>query len=299
MRESKGSDIFTSYLTDMKRISNYFKLAIIAFVISASAISCSNDEFFMLNCTDSPLDIKTIANSFEYREYLNEYYRCLNSALETDTSQMELVDDLGTHLIYCKIETCDFSGVISKLKELEHSYPEFASATPLEQKSVMDYAIANDDNLRKEIGIKAKPFKRTRSGNYEDAFVSMMCYSFNGYFFFREDTRIELGTSAYAKCAAATFTMAKGVEHGGYGWSDGSGVVLYDPHATSNSMRMLSTFNSPMPDYSFHIHPSGNLSPSNKDKSYWIGSGIEKHLILNTSLGCKTYKVIGSQIVEQ
>ena len=123
---------------------------------------------------------------------MNEYYSFLNSALETDTSHMELFDDLGTHLIYCKIDTCDFIGVISKLKVLESIYPEFASATPLEQKSVMDYAITNDDNLRKKIGIKVKPFKRTRSGNYEDAFVSMMCYPFNGYFFFRDDTRIQV-----------------------------------------------------------------------------------------------------------
>lgn len=283
----------------MKRIIDYLKLALFAFVVSASVISCSNDKFWWIDNIDSPLDIKKIANSFEYREYLNEYFSFLNSALETDTSHMELFDDLGTHLIYCKIDTCDFTGVISKLKVLESIYPEFASATPLEQKSVMDYAITNDDYLREKIGIKIKPFKRTRSGNYEDAFVSMMCYPFNGYFFFREDTRIELGTSAYAKCAAATFTMAKGVEHGGYGWTDGSGVVLYDPHATSNSMRMLLYFNSPIPEYSFHIHPSGSLTPSNEDKSHWLASGIDKHLILNVNLGCKTYMVVGSQVVEQ
>lgn len=49
----------------------------------------------------------------------------------------------------------------------------------------------------------------------------------------------------------------------------------------------------------YNIHPSSNLAPSDGDKNYWRTSGIETHLVLNVNLGCKTYKVVGTQIVEQ
>ena len=46
MRETNETDIFTNEFISMKRISNFFKMALFAFVFSVSAISCSNDELF-------------------------------------------------------------------------------------------------------------------------------------------------------------------------------------------------------------------------------------------------------------
>ncbi len=39
----------------MKRIIDYLKLALFAFVVSASVISCSNDKFWRIDDIDSPL----------------------------------------------------------------------------------------------------------------------------------------------------------------------------------------------------------------------------------------------------
>lgn len=61
----------------MKRIIDYLKLALFAFVVSASVISCSNDEFFGFDDYLSDDNSDIIFNMKDYEEYLDWNYEGL------------------------------------------------------------------------------------------------------------------------------------------------------------------------------------------------------------------------------
>lgn len=65
----------------MKRTSNYLKCVLIVFVISASAISCSNDEFFGFEDIDAQFDLYSEMVS----DNTNKYTAQNRSALGTAT----------------------------------------------------------------------------------------------------------------------------------------------------------------------------------------------------------------------
>ena len=71
MRKTNKSNIFTGDSTTMKRISNYLKLALFAFVISTSVISCSNDEFFGL---EDEISYDFYSDSFNQFDYSSHSY---------------------------------------------------------------------------------------------------------------------------------------------------------------------------------------------------------------------------------
>lgn len=258
-------------------------------LISAALLtSCSNDFFDLEfeNDSSNTIDMHAIATSPEYFDYLSAHYLFLNEALDIDTTKMDIFKIVDGKPLYYKENKYSYNIVLSKLNYLLESYPEFAKTSPIDQGCIMESALLNSKSLRNITGIK---IRRTKFDNYDDAVRSLIgTYPTNGWCFFLGPVRIEVSTSMYAICAAISGSQGANVEHGGYGWSDGSGVVLYDSEATRNTMHMLNYFNNPQPQFSFHVHPD-NVISSSADSANWRNSGIATNIIYDESLNSRTY----------
>lgn len=107
-------DFYITNINSMKRTSNYLKCVLIVFVISASAISCSNDEFFGFEDIDAQFDLYSEMVSDNTNKYTAQNRSALSRsdtlmikiASEKLSEYLILTDD--NHLIIPKNVSADF-----------------------------------------------------------------------------------------------------------------------------------------------------------------------------------------------
>lgn len=251
---------------------------------------CSSEEFFGIVDTETDNNeygkLYAIACSKEFVEFQTECYLELEEMLDVDTTQMVIIDYYEGKPIYTSQKTGSIRAIIEARQKLAVQYPEFENTTMTERNEILQIALIHNRSLMKLAKkILPKALDKTKS----------VCYGSNAVCWTEQlsDAQLVNGNSAEwlvqgcsifayensydAICDALWKTECANKEYGGYGWSDMSAVLIDDPSATRGTMKLgfLNSYNiSPAPEYDFHVHPSGNLTPSAADKEAWCSSQI-------------------------
>ena len=249
----------------MKRISSFFKLALFAFVISASVISCSNDEFFGFedvnyNYKNDNWDNFDSSLLTDYTNYITSYYSFINDVLAIDSSKMSICCVKDGKTVYVKRGKGTLPIVRKYYEKLIKTHPEYKTFSYDQVKSLMNQAYITNKNIQ-QIMYDRKVFPRNRDSNPEN--VQCLTGSHllqDNVTYLVEDISYPLHTDIcseadalmIASYATATYTL----EFSGYAWPDQSGCVFTAGSLTSYSI-VLPEVGSPTPKYSFHYHPSG------------------------------------------
>lgn len=275
-----------------KRIFKAMWLSVMAVAV-VTVSSCSSDSMFDFYQNDKAA-IREMALSEEYQTYLEEYFFATNALKSIDTTAMVACDTIGGKTLK-KMSFNDFVLVHRLYEKFQEKYPYYNSLSNNEKTEVMNLAILNSLKLQSLSGIKTATICRTKSSSAET--VASMNLSISS----SDTSGYELiAMSAYgAQLEACNRSSNNGNEYGGFiFYADGSGIFVASPSPSSTGMTFpTSIFGSSMPtnlrpDCSFHIHPSGNLSPSDTDKnsfSYMASFGVTVHLILSPDGHGETY----------
>ena len=266
---------------------------------------CTSNEFFGIEeDVEGGLDYPTmheIACSQEFIEFQTQSFLNMKKLLDVDTTQMVLIDTIDGKLLYASKEIGNIRPVLEARRQLVETYPEYERSNAIEKEQIMNIALLNDRSLRK-IANKNTPgvLMRTKSGNGESDAVKWISakssheqvgenqWLVNGEYWYAN-------TNVYNCINEALWRTECGqVEHGGYGWnSDGSGILIVDPNATIDHMTFWVWYNVPTPHYDFHVHPSGNLSPSPEDRDTWLNiMPTDYHIIFDISGNYEQYNIM-------
>ncbi len=146
----------------MKRISNFFKLALFAFVTSVSAISCSNDGFFGF---DDELPYSLYSDSFNQLDYSSNIYLTIDE-------EKKVFSDLDYEIIASalnRIVACNVDGII-QIKKSDYNSLNMS-------KGLYDICvdmIYHTNNIVYDI-IKQKKHKRVKTTSREFVRVEKDC----------------------------------------------------------------------------------------------------------------------------
>lgn len=255
--------------------------------------SCSSDDMFGFYENDKTA-IREMALSEEYQTYLEEYFVATNALKSIDTTAMVACDTIGGKILK-KVSFDDFASVYTLYKRFQEKYPYYNSLSNNEKTDIMNAAILNSPKLQNLSGIKTAKICRTKSSSTETIAAQNLSISrgdASGY-------TLTAMTAYGAQYEACSRSSDDGKEYGGFiFYADGSGIFVASPSPSSSGMTFpTSIFGSGMPenlrpDCSFHIHPSGNLEPSNTDVnsfSYMASFGVTVHLILSPDGHGETY----------
>lgn len=285
-------------------------------VLSVSLVtSCTRDAFFGLEEEYDGFSYSKmyeIANSKEYINYQTEVLLAREEINNIDTTNKVMVGSYEGRIIYSIGSTGSIKPLLEARKQLLDSYPDYNNATFEDMQQMFNVAIMNNRELRNLISkISTCADYMTKGNNGEtDAWRWIMSSSIKpdepegntgGYpinyksthniWYFHED---------YWVCICEAIYLAGGEqkEHGGYCWeSDGSGVRVFDINRLEDEMHRVFFAVDPKPTFEFHVHPSGNLSASNKDWSSWsLMSTSVYHRIYDTEGNYKTYSSVFPEI---
>lgn len=252
------------------------------------ATSCTSDEFFGIEEVYDGVDYLTmerIAHSNAYIEFQKQSILCMLAFSNLDTICMKL-DSIDGQPIWVSNRTFSAQSVFESRQEITDLYPEYDDMSDVEKQQILNIAINSNKQLRT---LAHKYLKKncmnTKSANYESDAVrwiqagetnlmgdSYGCsdllsgansmWAVGGQYLYA----YSLWTNALAD--AMNLSRRNGVEFGGYAWeSDDSGVLIDDPQSTQSELHSPFIPANPYPSFHFHIHPSGNLSPSEADKN--------------------------------
>lgn len=254
----------------MKRIIDYLKLALFAFVVSASVISCSNDEFFgfdddnYINSNDTQdyfdnhkININEIISSHEFEAYILSKMKFSSIFINIDTANSIYVDSLNMYRI-------DFGQQLDTIRYyhtlLTNRFIEYDNI-PLKMKTGMSIIVLDklskqlsdttNSNFYRKIGRRKKKDPESIAHQYYPNGRTVGHYTYSPFLFFSD---------AQDACIQYSHQYAK--ESGGFVFEDYSSLFITDDRAT------LTTYNLPAlnfiygtPQFGYHYHPySDHLS---------------------------------------
>jgi hypothetical protein len=247
----------------MKRINSFFKLALFAFVISVSAISCSNDEFFGFDDFENEeiLDIhhKYIACSTELEEYVIAMYELSNKIPYEASNNKEKLTDI--ELIP------ENQSLNEAYNQLITIYPEFTSLNYIEKMEIINYCDMHSKKTSKFH--KKRTFIRTKGGSpeYSTAWKSLNIppaqyitkvdentYTKDGVIMYIYDSPEYVHLLAYRMAFMINGSDTTKLETGGLIFDD-SAIYYIDPNAAEDSIHLISwPYHNYKPKYVFHYH---------------------------------------------
>ncbi len=263
-------------------------------------VSCTRDQFFGIEENTEGLNysvMNTIAQSKEYIEFQKQSFFHMDKLLSVDTTQMVVFDTIGgDRLLYASKEIGSIRPVLDAWNKLVELYPEYEKTTFGEREQILNIALLNSKSLmmqanKNTIGV----LKRTKSVNEETASVQFflgwaeLTGAFDNNYQWKINKQggywraISVDNWFISVDYAIGKTESDGKEHGGYGWTDTSGASVDDSKATPTSMELVwnGYGTTPYPYFDFHVHPSGNLTPSEWDSDSWSSVPWGMHMIVN------------------
>lgn len=278
---------------------NSIHLMTLSMAFAIFEVSCTSDQFFGIEENAEGLNysvLNKIAQSKEYIEFQKQSFLNMDKLLSVDTTQMEVIDTIGDRLLYASKEKGSIRPVLEAWQKLVELYPEYEETTLEEREQILNIALLNSKSLMMQVNKNTSGvLKRTKSLNEETAsvqfflgwaeliehnisFYQWIIYNQNGYW----------GVNScdnWFICVDYSIrkTEGDGKEHGGYGWTDTSGATIDDYNATRDSMNLVwnGYGTTPYPYFDYHVHPSGNLTPSEWDNASWSSVPWGMHMIVN------------------
>lgn len=278
---------------------NSIHLMTLSMAFAIFEVSCTSDQFFGIEENAEGLNysvLNKIAQSKEYIEFQKQSFLNMDKLLSVDTTQMEVIDTIGDRLLYASKEKGSIRPVLDAWQKLVELYPEYEETTLEEREQILNIALLNSKSLMMQVNKNTSGvLKRTKSLNEETAsvqfflgwaeliehnisFYQWIIYNQNGYW----------GVNScdnWFICVDYSIrkTEGDGKEHGGYGWTDTSGATIDDYYASRDSMNLVwnGYGTTPYPYFDYHVHPSGNLTPSEWDNASWSSVPWGMHMIVN------------------
>lgn len=278
---------------------NSIHLMTLSMAFAIFEVSCTSDQFFGIEENSEGLNysvLNKIAQSKEYIEFQKQSFLNMDKLLSVDTTQMEVIDTIGDRLLYASKEKGSIRPVLDAWQKLVELYPEYEETTLEEREQILNIALLNSKSLMMQVNKNTSGvLKRTKSLNEEtasvqfflgwaeliehnDSYYQWIIYNQNGYW----------GVNScdnWFICVDYSIrkTVEDGKEHGGYGWTDTSGATIDDQNAARDSMSFVwnGYDTTPYPYFDYHVHPSGNLTPSECDNASWSSVPWGMHMIVN------------------
>ena len=270
------------------------------------ATSCTSDAFFGFEENYEGLDYQLLNQIAHSKEFINFQELSILSISEfrsIDTTQMVLFDTINGKQVFVTSEKYSIQPVVEARRKLIESYPEFENATFLEKNQIRQISLMDNSQLR-NLAKKVIPnYCKAQTKSYDietDAYRYMLQTSrhsegsHQGEWIIKgvnSSTNTEVVNSWYIDddywnsiYDAIDLVYWFGAEQGGLGWfSDGSGIRIEAPEADSSHLpRVWANANAePRPSFEFHVHPSGNLTPSESDMSVFYNHTGFWHFIFD------------------
>lgn len=268
------------------------------------AASCTSDEFFGIEENYEGIEyrmIKKIAHSKEYIEFQKLSIQSMTELCNIDTTKLEFYDTINGKRVLVSPQKYTIRPVLDARRRLIESFPEYKNASIQEKNQIKQIAMMDNGQLREYayIYMSSSNYKKTKSYNVEtDAYRYMIQSSRHepgthegewvvtgvnhttntevvNYWYIDED---------YWNCIydAIDLVFWFRKEQGGLGWfSDGSGIRISAPEADSGHLPRVWINAQPWPSLEFHVHPSGNLTPSEADMGAYYNHNGLWHLIFD------------------
>lgn len=263
--------------------------------------SCTSDDFFGIKENYEGIDysmMKRIALSKEYVEYQKQTILMLNAMQSIDTTKKVMVRCYEGMAVYAYEEIVSMRPFMDAYQVLVESYPEYDKTSIEEKRQISNLAYMNSrtlSNMVERYGVGAPP---TKSCNPESM----------AYRYAQDSEALKINTRAWRignlGCyiaddeygtivqMALDRSAEDGKEHGGFGFSDNSALLVEDFNATDTSMiPYWSSYPSFQPIKDFHVHPNGDLNCSWTDIFTWgLTLPWDEHWIV-TKNGSERYEV--------
>lgn len=288
----------------MRKETNKFLFRITVCALSVLATtSCSKDDFFRID--DTPcVDLQTkyaIAGSDIYIDYQIACFAFADELSKIDSTKRSRVLILNNDTVYENVYVISFSKVCELHDSLLNVYPVLKDADEVDLIQILNIALNNNSTLR-DLVPKSVVNSNCRTKSYNGSSYALQWlegssfrnYSgtlWNGKGLAEQNSQgtwvwtfeaIPCSSIGDAMELACIWSINHGeVEVGGWGWTDGSGMMTYCHQATASQSPVLHAAGTPRPELDFHVHPSGNLIPSDSDLIAWSKSPDLFHLIIN------------------
>lgn len=229
----------------------------IAVLLGLMFTSCVKDDFYFE--LEEAFNYE-IAESEEFREYVEASFAFGEYLKRNDTSQMQFVGTWpnGKNLYKGSIEEV-LLPVKKKYDALIKKYPEYKKLTKKQCDDMYIHAVMSSYELQKKTGInKAKLLTRSLNSNPETiAFSIVPNASTIGNYFIRPYVLV---SDAIDECRS--WSHAHKAESGGFCFEDYSSLFVADTRATGSNMNLpILNWGDNTPIYAFHYHAySSDLS---------------------------------------
>lgn len=283
----------------MKRKRFSIHLMTLSMALTIFEVSCTSDQFFGIEADAEGLNysvLNKIAQSKEYIEFQKQSFLNMDKLQSVDTTQMVVIDTIGDRLLYASKEIGSIRPVLDAWQKLVELYPEYEETTFEEREQILNIALLNSKSLMMQANQNtSRILKRTKSLNEETSSVKFFLgwaeLIEHNISFYRWIINNQNGCWNVNSCdnwfICVNYSIGRtekdGKEHGGFGWTDTSGATIDDIYAASDSMSYVwnGYGTTPYPYFDYHVHPSGNLTPSECDNSSWSSVPWGMHMIVN------------------
>ena len=277
----------------MKTVTNYLLMGIVTIAMFVG-YGCSQDayviqdDFSDVQGSLSYKELSEIAYSAEYEQYLWAKLKLNDFLTETDFDEMEFMGIINGVQVYHLDVSEPISGINNAYARLITQFPNYALANKENKLRAQNIAVLNSNRLSSALKIGKNEIGVTRSKDRTEAETEWSRLK-NAYTPNHDFIPYGSISEGYEKCI--DYGRQNKVECGGYVFGDNSSLVLIDKNAIANEIYMAIWSWMYTPIYTFHYHPGGTPTMSEKDTNAlrtFIANGVTKMVILTYDEESKT-----------